>query len=417
MSVASIQCYTMDLESSLKQAGTTRSSSLDRHLNAFDIQPRTRLVFGEGKIYELGNIVRDLGGARVLIVTDPGIVAAGHFDLALKVLEEAELKVFVFDQVHENPTTADVAACVEIASSNQIDIFVGLGGGSSMDTAKGCNFILTNGGRMQDYWGIGKASHPMLPMVAVPTTSGTGSECQSFALIADELSHQKMACGDSKAAAKVAILDPALTVSQPRRVTACTGMDALTHALETAVTRKRTLYSSMHALEAFKLLLPNLPIVLDKPEDLVARGKMQLGAALAGIAIENSMLGAAHATANPLTAGFDVIHGMAVGVMMPHVIRWNASCKATANSYAQLARETCVASSHDSVPHSVNKLVTAIEHILEVTEIPSTLSSHGVGEKDIDQLAEGASQQWTGNFNPVDMTQADYRSLYSLALS
>ena len=165
----------MDLESSLKQAGTTRSSSLDWHLNAFDIQPRTRLVFGEGKIYELGNIVRDLGGARVLIVTDPGIVAAGHFDLALKVLEEAGLKVFVFDQVHENPTTADVAACVEIASSNQIDIFVGLGGGSSMDTAKGCNFILTNGGRMQDYWGIGKASHPMQPMVAVPTTSGTGS--------------------------------------------------------------------------------------------------------------------------------------------------------------------------------------------------------------------------------------------------
>jgi alcohol dehydrogenase len=118
-----------------------------------------------------------------------------------------------------------------------------------------------------------------------------------------------------------------------------------------------------------------------------------------------------------LTAAFDVIHGMAVGVMMPHVIRWNSSCKATANSYAQLAREARVASSHDSVDHSVNKLVTAIKQILEVTEIPSTLTSHGVGDKDLDQLAAGASQQWTGNFNPVDMTQADYRSLYSLALS
>jgi alcohol dehydrogenase len=406
----------MDLESSLNQSGATQSSKMDWQLSAFDVQPRIRLVFGEGKINELGDIARELGGTRVLVVTDPGIVAAGHFDLALKILEEAGLKVFVFDRVHENPTTADVAACVEVARSNQIDLFVGLGGGSSMDTAKGCNFILTNGGRMQDYWGIGKASQPMLPMVAVPTTSGTGSECQSFALIADEASHQKMACGDPKAAAKVSILDPTLTVSQPRRVTACTGMDALTHALETAVTRKRTLYSWMHALEAFKLLLPNLPVVLKKPDDLVVRGKMQLGAALAGIAIENSMLGAAHATANPLTAGFDVVHGMAVGVMMPHVIRWNARDEVTANSYAQLARETHVASSHDEVSDSVNKLVAALEQILKVTEIPSTLSAHGVQEKDLDKLAEGASQQWTGNFNPIEISQADYRSLYALAL-
>jgi alcohol dehydrogenase len=406
----------MDLESSLNQSGATQSSKMDWQLSAFDVQPRIRLVFGEGKINELGDIACELGGTRVLVVTDPGIVAAGHFDLALKILEEAGLKVFVFDQVHENPTTADVAACVEIARSNQIDLFVGLGGGSSMDTAKGCNFILTNGGRMHDYWGIGKASQPMLPMVAVPTTSGTGSECQSFALIADESSHQKMACGDPKAAAKVSILDPALTLSQPRRVTACTGMDALTHALETAVTRKRTLYSWMHALEAFKLLLPNLPVVLKKPDDLVARGKMQLGAALAGIAIENSMLGAAHATANPLTAGFDVVHGMAVGVMMPHVIRWNARDETTAKSYAQLARETHLASSHDSVSDSVNKLVAAIERILEVTEIPSTLNAHGVQEKDLDKLAEGAAQQWTGNFNPIEISQADYRCLYALAL-
>ena len=405
----------MDLDTSSKQTGSAQSSELDWQLNAFDVQPRIRLVFGEGKINELGDISRELGGTRVLVVTDPGIVAAGHFDLALKILEEAGLKVFVFDKVHENPTTADVSACVEVARSNKIDLLVGLGGGSSMDTAKGCNFILTNGGCMQDYWGIGKASQQMLPMVAVPTTSGTGSECQSFALIADEKSHQKMACGDPKAAAKVSILDPGLTVSQPRRVTACTGMDALTHALETAVTRKRTLYSWMHALEAFKLLLPNLTLVLKKPDDLVARGKMQLGAALAGIAIENSMLGAAHATANPLTARFDIVHGMAVGVMMPHVIRWNARDEATANSYAQLARETHVGSSHDSVTDSVHKLVAALENILKVTEIPSTLSAHGIQEKDLDKLAEGASQQWTGNFNPIEITRADYRNLYTLA--
>src|SRR5205085_5861833 len=130
--------------------------------------------------------------------------------------------------------------CLTLAKARGIDTFVALGGGSSMDTAKGCNFLLTNGGRMQDYWGVGKATKPMLPLIAIPTTAGTGSECQSFALISDEETHQKMACGDPKAAASVAILDPVLTLSQPARVTACTGIDAIAHVVETAVTTKRT---------------------------------------------------------------------------------------------------------------------------------------------------------------------------------
>ena len=130
--------------------------------------------------------------------------------------------------------------CLGAARAAGIDGIVGLGGGSSLDTAKGCNFLLTNGGRMQDYWGVGKATRPMLPLIAIPTTAGTGSECQSFALIADETTHQKMACGDPKAAARVAILDPPLTLSQPPRVAACTGMDALSHAVETAVTKGAT---------------------------------------------------------------------------------------------------------------------------------------------------------------------------------
>src|SRR5207247_5413533 len=147
--------------------------------------------------------------------------------------------------------------------------------------------------RMQDYWGVGKASRPMLPLIAIPTTAGTGSECQSFALIADEHTHQKMACGDPKAAARVAILDPALTVSQPPRVTACTGIDAIAHAVETAVTKKRNPLSLMYSHEAFKLTLGSFERVLSHPLDLEPRGRMLLGSALAGTAIEHSMLGAA----------------------------------------------------------------------------------------------------------------------------
>ncbi|MGZ8414583.1 MAG: iron-containing alcohol dehydrogenase, partial [Gemmatirosa sp.] len=154
----------------------------------------------------MGELARDLGSKQVLLVTDKGIAAAGHPGRAIYFLEAAGLHVSVYDEASENPTTLDVERCVEVARRAEIDLIIGLGGGSSMDTAKGCNFILTNGGRMQDYWGIGKAQKAMLPLIAVPTTAGTGSECQSFALISDEVTHQKMACGDPKAAARIAIL-------------------------------------------------------------------------------------------------------------------------------------------------------------------------------------------------------------------
>src|SRR5438309_5568604 len=208
-------------------------------LPSFDYQPRTRIVFGLNSVERVGGLERELGAKIVLVVTHPGIVTAGHVDRVEHILQSCGLGVVVFAEVHENPTTRDVDRCLEVAKSAGIDTIVGLGGGSSLDTAKGCNFLLTNGGRVRDYWGVGKAGKPMLPFIAIPTTAGTGSECQSAALIADEHTHQKMACLDPKAAARLAILDPALTLSQPPRVTACTGIDAISHALETAVTRKR----------------------------------------------------------------------------------------------------------------------------------------------------------------------------------
>src|SRR5579862_3511464 len=215
----------------------------------FDFHPHTRLVFGEGVIELLGALVKEYGGRRALVVTDSGIARAGHAALASQSIEKAGLRAHVYDRVHENPTTQHVADCVASAREHDIDFIVGLGGGSSMDTAKGSNFILTNGGKMADYWGINKATRPMLPLIAVPTTAGTGSECQSFALIADETTHQKMACGDVKAYAKVALLDPLLTLSQPPRVTANTGIDTITHALESHVTSVRTAVSQLFSRE------------------------------------------------------------------------------------------------------------------------------------------------------------------------
>ena len=289
-----------------------------------DFPSYTKLVFGTGSVARVGEFGRETGAKKVLLVTDAGIVAAGHAGRVQSFLEAAGLRVTLFDKARENPTTKCVDDCVAVAKAAGVDGIVGLGGGSSMDTAKGCNFILTNGGQMKDYWGVGKATKPMLPFIAIPTTAGTGSEMQSAALIADEVTHQKMACLDSKCAARVAILDPSLTLSQPPRVTACTGIDAIAHAVESAVTTKRNEISQKLSTEAFKLLAAGFSVVMSEPGNTFARAQMQLGAAYAGAAIENSMLGAAHAAANPLTAHFGIAHGHAVGLMLPHVVRFNA---------------------------------------------------------------------------------------------
>jgi alcohol dehydrogenase len=285
-----------------------------------------------------------------------------------------------------------------------------------MDTAKGCNFVLTNGGRMQDYWGIGKAKRAMLPLIAIPTTGGTGSECQSFALITDEKTHQKMACGDPKAAARISILDPALTVSQPPRVTACSGIDAIAHSVETAVTRKRNPLSLVFSREAFKLTMAGLPRVLKSPADLEARGWMLLGAAWGGTAIENSMLGAAHSAANPLTARFGIVHGHAVGLMLPHVVRFNALDPAVSELYAEIACAAHMALPSEPAKMAAAHLADCLHLLLQQANLPASLKECGVQEKDLPQLASEAANQWTAQFNPRAVTAGDFQSIFAAAL-
>ena len=273
-----------------------------------------------------------------------------------------------------------------------------------MDCAKGINFLLTNGGEMADYWGVGKAAKPMLPLIAIPTTAGTGSEAQSFALIADEKSHRKMACGDPKISAKaapaVAILDPRLTVTQPVGVTAVTGIDAISHAVETWVTKKRNPVSRLYSQEAWRLLSESFPLVLRDPANIEARGKMQLGANYAGAAIENSMLGAAHSCANPLTANYGIVHGAAVGLMLPAVIRFNAAV--VGDLYAELAGS----------PTGPAGLAGQIEEMMRQAGLPTTLSAHGIPEESLPRLAEEAATQWTANFNPRQVTTNDLLQIY-----
>jgi alcohol dehydrogenase len=389
------------MSSHLTAAQLTKGLGAPDDVVEFAHTPGTQVVFGAGVVARVGDLAKGLGGTHVLLVTDPGIAKAGHEAWVSGHLEKAGLEITVFDEVHENPTTEDVAKCVAAAMAADIDIIIGLGGGSSMDTAKGANFLLTNGGEMKDYWGVGKATQDMLPLIAIPTTAGTGSECQSFALIADAKTHMKMACGDKKAAASVAILDPELTLTQPALVTAHTGIDAITHAVETFVTNKRTPTSSAYAKLAFQLLEPSLEQVIRNPRDLEARARMQLGAAYAGTAIENSMLGAAHAAANPLTAHYDIVHGEAVGMMLPHVVRHNGSDSDVATLYGEL---------YDG------DLATRLVELLESCGMPERLAQRKVDATEISMLAGEAAAQWTANFNPLAVDTEQFEALYGAAM-
>ncbi|TWT97073.1 1,3-propanediol dehydrogenase [Botrimarina colliarenosi] len=366
----------------------------------FDFNCPTRIVFGPGRVAELGALTAGLGVRRAMLVSDPGIIQAGHTGRCVELLGAAGIEALVFDGVQENPTTDNVERGVEVAKEYQPDVIVAVGGGSSMDCSKGINFVHSCGGRMQDYWGVGKATGPMLPMVAVPTTSGTGSEAQSFALISDATTHTKMACGDKRAAFRLAVLDPELTLTQPQRVTALTGVDALSHTVETLVTKKRNQVSMAFSREAWRLLSQGLPCVLEDPADRTARGWVQQGACLAGLAIENSMLGAAHALANPLTAVYGVVHGEAVGLMLSHVVRHNAaSDEGCRIAYGEL---------DDDLPGRLASITFQ-------AGLAGRLGELGVERSRLPQLAADAARQWTGTFNPVEMGEDDYLRLYEAA--
>lgn len=388
-----------------------RSSKLTLPQPLFDYHPLTRLIFGPGTVARLGELARELGAHRPLLVTDPGLEAVGHPQRALASLRDADLEPVLFDGVEENPTSRIVEIGVDIARRAGIDFIIAVGGGSSMDAAKGINFLLTNGGRMADYMGFGKAAKPMLPSLAVPTTAGTGSEAQSFALIANEKTHLKMACGDRKAAFRAAILDPEVTVSQPRGVTAVTGIDALSHALESYVCTRRNPLSQAFAREAWRTLEQNFERVLRDPHDLEARGAMQLGAHFAGAAIEASMLGACHACANPLTAHYGLTHGIAIGILLPHVIRFNNA--AIGALYADLAHDVGLINGDPMAAGEV--LAQRIAGFLRMAELPGRLSACGVSRGILPLLAEEAAQQWTGHYNPRPVSEADLLQLYEAA--
>lgn len=377
----------------------------------FDFEPRTRVMFGRGTVQRVGPLAKGLHFTRTLLVADRGVVSAGHAASVAKALENERITVLPYHDFGENPDSDMVEAGRGFAEPLGIDSIVALGGGSSLDCAKGINFVLTNGGHIADYRGYGKASTRLLPMIGIPTTAGTGSEAQSYAVISNASTHMKMACGDPSAAMRVAILDPELTLTAPHHVTAMAGFDAIAHAVETAVTAKRTPLSDTFSHRAWHLLSDAFERVLLHPADLEARSAMQIGSHLAGTAIELSMLGAAHACANPLTARYNLPHGLALAILLPHVVRWNADV--ARQRYAALVGSPRRRARDEDAAET---LALRLEDLARAGGLALRLSDIGVAEEAIAELAPQAAAQWTGTFNPRPFDAAGAGDIYRAAL-
>lgn len=364
-----------------------------------------RVVFGARSIERLGELLRSIGVRRPLVVSDVGVRAAGHLDRALRVLRQAGAEPVVFTGVDENPTQHHVEAGLALARQSDIDGIVAVGGGSPMDCAKAINLVLGGGGRIEDYRAGQRDCGALLPSLGVPTTAGTGSEAQSYALISDEATHVKMACGHRQARFRAVILDPCLAATAPAAVAAATAMDAVSHAVESYVTTRRNPVAAMLAREAWRCLEPSMLPALGGRDDVGAWGRLLWGAHLAGAAIEQSMLGAAHACANPLTARHGIVHGVAVGLMLPAVVRFNATVAA-----AQYAELMDVAAGDGA-----ERLASRLMELRAGAGLPQRLRDCSVPADEVDLLAQDAEAQWTVGFNPRPAPREALREIYVAA--
>jgi alcohol dehydrogenase len=327
-------------------------------------------LFGTGEFTRLGEVAREHNATRCLLLADQAMLDRGYAQEAIRSLKARRMEVVAFHDFQPNPTVEMVAAACEYAAPHKVDLIVGLGGGSTLDFSKAVNVVLSNGGSLRDYWGYGNVPKPLLPMLAVPTTAGPGSEMQTTAFIADP---RKLSCGDPKIFFRAAILDPKLTLSQSRAQTAAGGYTAISNALETLVSTRSTPLSECFSREAWRLLDAHFEHVLHAPEDMEARAAMLLGAHFAGAAVEYSTLGPAHACAQALVESFKLIYGEAIALVLVPALDW--------------------------LGESADRL-RRLGYLAEAAELPMSLRDAGVPEHALPRLAEDAAAQWTGRFSP-----------------
>ena len=371
------------------------------------------MEIGAGASQQLAAVLRSLGCNRPLIVTDRKMVELGYVARLSEQLERDGVSSQCFADTEPEPTAASIRAGVEMVRQGDFDSIVALGGGSPIDSAKAIGILGKFGGEMRDYRFPHDVSEAGLPLIAIPTTAGTGSEATRFTIITDETSDEKMLCAGLGFMPVAALIDYELTLSLPPRVTADTGIDALTHAIEAYVSRKASLYSDAQALQAMRLLAPNLRTAFHEPRNLAAREAMMLGATLAGIAFSNASVALVHGMSRPIGAFFHVPHGLSNAMLLPAVTAF--SIPAAPERYADCARAMGVAGEGDSAEAANDKLLTELRALNKELQVPSP-AQFGITRVRFFELRETMARQALasgspGN-NPRVPTEAEIIDLY-----
>jgi alcohol dehydrogenase len=369
-------------------------------------------LMGEGALTQAIETIRKKGFKHALVVTDAGLVAAGLVDQVTSSLQQTGIQCSVFPEVHPNPTTANVEAGLTLLKAGGCDLVISLGGGSPHDCAKGIALVATNGGNIRDYEGVDKSALPQLPLVAINTTAGTASEMTRFCIITDETRHIKMAIVDKHTTPILSVNDPLTMLGMPRQLTAATGMDALTHAIEAYVSIAATPITDACALKAVELIAQYLPRAVAQGDDMQAREQMAYAQFLAGMAFNNASLGYVHAMAHQLGGFYDLPHGVCNAVLLPHVQTFNS--QVAAERLAHVGQAMGLAAS-ESAQAGANACIEAIKALKDQVGIPRGLADLGAKQEDIPTLAENALKDACGITNPIQATQAQIEEIFKNA--
>ncbi|MEE9399708.1 MAG: iron-containing alcohol dehydrogenase [Dehalococcoidales bacterium] len=375
----------------------------------------TKIILGNGAVSQVGDEARKLGGKKALIVTDQGVIKADLVSGVEESLKAQKVNFGIFDKVEAEPPARIVDECARIIGEQGYDIVIGIGGGSSLDVAKGAAVVAVNGGKVLDYAGMDMVPRRGLPKILIATTAGTGSEVTRISVITDEADNLKKAVYSDFNLADVAIVDPKMTLSMPPVVTADTGMDALVHAIEAYVSVNATPFSDILAIEAITLIAENLPAAYAKGNNMEARFNMAFAASLAGMAFTSGGLGVVHALSNPLGTEYHLTHGRANAVMLPYVVDCNKI--GNLSKYARITQAMGENIEQLSAYEAGEKLVNNLLKLLEILGISSKISTYGVTKEDIPRLTD-RTMKITRLFvwNPRDLMEEDVKNIYTNAL-
>ncbi|CAM3581850.1 MULTISPECIES: iron-containing alcohol dehydrogenase [Brevibacillus] len=374
----------------------------------------TAIEFGNGSIRSLADHVKALGGNKVLIVADPGVVSAGVVERLEEPLKEADIPYVIFSEIEADPDISSVEKGTDIAKAEGCNLVVGVGGGSSLDTAKAIGTMLTNPGHIRDYVGINKVLHQAAPVIAVPTTAGTGSELTIWSVLSDKKENVKLSVGSTYNCPTLALCDPELTISLPSHVTAATGMDALTHALESYVNKATQPISEGMSIQAMKMIAKSLRVAVVAGDNLQARHDMLLASLIAAMAFNSTRLGLAHALAIPLGAHFKIPHGTVNAILLPEVMQFNLI--GNLEKFAEIASIFGEKVEHLSDREAAERSVVAIRQLKQDVGITQTLSDYGLKEEHLGFIAEEAMLSGNVPVNPRKPTLEDLKQICRAAM-